>query len=107
MIENTLVLSTAHMRAETNTLLQEMAPTDFEKDLHDDEERMPFRFVAHHYGWIIFLSDSAKEPEFTTRVLAKAADLAIVIQYTVLMKCTMINFDRDGSTTFDLPTYKW
>jgi hypothetical protein len=107
MIENTLVLSTAHITLQTNDLLNQMKPDDFEKDLHDEEEKMPFRFVPHHYGYIIFLSDSAKTEEFMQRVLERSVDLGMVIDYAVKKECTMINFDRDADTTSDLPTYKW
>jgi hypothetical protein len=107
MIENILVLSTAHITMPTNDLLAQWTPDDFQKDLHDDEERMPFRFVAHHYGYIIFLSDSSRTEEFMQRVLEHSVDLGMVIDYAIKHGCTMICFDRDAETTSDLPTFKW
>ena len=108
MIENTLVLSTAHITLQTNDLLNQMKPVDLQQDLHDEEEKMPFRFIAnHHYGFIIFLSDYAKEQEFMQRLLERSVDLGMVIDYAIKKNCTMINLDRDAEETSDLPTYKW
>jgi hypothetical protein len=107
MIENILVLSTAHITLQTNDLLNQLKPVDVSQELDPDDDRMPFRFIAHHYGYIIFLSDYSKEEEFMQKVVDRAQDIAMVIDYAIKKNCTMINLDRDADTTFDLPTYKW
>jgi len=107
MIENILVLSTAHITLQSDKLLTALKPVDVSQELDPDDDRMAFRFIAHHYGYIIFLSDYAKEEEFMQKVSDRAQDLAMIIDYAIKKNCTMINLDRDADTTFDLPTYKW
>lgn len=109
MIEKTLVLSTAHISSQTNDILQELKPSDFLQDAYDDDkEKLPFRFIAnHHYGYIIFLSDSNKEDESMKRILKKAPGIVPLIVYAIEIGCTMINLDRDAEVIPNLPTFEW
>jgi len=107
MIENMLVLSTAHISQATDKILTEFAPTDFEKDLHDEEDRLPFRFVAHHYGYIFFLNIDSADSDVIEKTQKKTPELVPIIKYAFFHKCTLINMDRDAEEVANLPTYKW
>lgn len=82
-IEKTLVLSTTHMP-------------------EDDPDFGESRVTEHDYGWIVFLQTDndlllEESPEW----------LVPVIEFALENDCSMINFDRDGITVEDLPTWEW
>jgi hypothetical protein len=105
MIEKTLVLSTAHIQQSTSGFLTEIG--------NNENDEVPFRFVDHQYGYIIFVSssilgkDNISDAAEYAQLLENFPDLYNLIRYAAENGCTMINLDRDGDTIDDLPTFEW
>lgn len=99
MIEKTLTISTAHISPQTDKVLTEAGRlVKF--------TLMPFRFVPHQYGYIIWVYSAT--PENGADVdFSPFPELEEIIHYAQKKKCTMINLDCDGDTDPQLKTFNW
>lgn len=90
-IRKILVLSTAHVTAETAILLNET-----------DCQKWPLVGGPYsEYGWFVSAHDGDALDRETS------PDLIAVIAYAKSKDCSMILFDRDADTVDELPTYEW
>lgn len=91
-----LVLSTAHIRQETDTnfrLMTDDVPSIFYPKVFQNE--------GVEYGWFIPLIEG---DEWSHTV---SDDLVAIRKLAEEQGCTWIMLDRDGETTEELPTYDW
>ena len=95
-----LVLSTAHISAETNETL--LGATDILAGGGNPQTNLPSFYAKGDYGWVVYsrtyISDS--DP-------IGPADLAEVMAFARGQGCDWIMLDQDGDTIADLPTFDW
>jgi hypothetical protein len=98
IFEKVLVLSTAHISKQTN---------DFLKEVHHDKLEA-FRFVAHSYGFILFVSEVSLE-EDRVNDWKYFPELRPIMEMAVKYRCSYINIDRDGEVDYtgQLQTFEW
>lgn len=109
-IEKILVLSTAHIRQQTDTLLTYMATDREEQDTTGDDFIPRYiKYKTHHYGYIIFLYHEYEDLEGLHAELKKAdlAELIPIIKYALKRNCYTINIDRDADIIKALATFEW
>lgn len=101
-VEKVLSLSTAHISSETNELLDQLGYVN-------DSEPNPlsFRFVPHHYGFIIFMRSELKEEEDRKRIEDDAPELLPIMDYAIKNNCSMIDIDRDADIMLEFKTFDW
>jgi len=92
-IEKVLVLSTRHM-------------LESEPEFNSgDEDLQGVRCLRHDYGYILFLNlDKRYRKE---QIEEAALWLRPILELAFECNCSHINFDRDGSTIGNLPTWNW
>jgi hypothetical protein len=90
-IEKALVLSTAHISEST-------------RQKFDRNEKMPFRYEHHEYGWILFAT-TTYEDELDR--WSEIPDLLAIMKLANKNHCTLINLDADADEAEGLETFEW
>lgn len=99
-IERILVLSTAHISAETNSWISNTSEC---LNASDDDNVSGVYFTRwSEYGWIFSVGDDAEKA-----VIGRAPELAALFAYCVKNHISHLRLDADASTMDGFQTYTW
>jgi hypothetical protein len=111
LIENTLTLSTAHLRESTCKWLDEQIEqmSRFSGDERHQlylTEPLHIRFTGHAYGYIFFLSADTPLDEESFKSV-NLPELYPILAQARALGCPYVNFDRDVAEDDQFPTFDW
>jgi len=97
MVEKYLELSTCHMTARDNELLDADGP------------EIPFGFDRHEYGfWIYVAPDAGSRTDVADAARGAFSDgLLAAMELAAAKDCRWIRFDCDGPVLAELPRFDW
>ena len=100
-IQKVLVLSTGHLKETTAKTL------NYFFDLGSENEMTAI--AKYDCGYFLTVpSDPEYLAEFTEDMVKHhMEELAVILQKAASLQCTFVNFDRDGETYPEFPTFNW
>jgi hypothetical protein len=103
--EKVLVLSTAHIKLETDSILSQLAFVPGDVPGCSD---LPFGLSAIEYGYFLTIClDGDCEPDQEEFKARDIEDMYEMVKLAFDTKCPYIHIDSDGPVYQDLKTYDW